>query len=112
MKTITSGAVIGNLLYAALLYNISEVPINLIFEFERLISNKLELKDYYVSVSEENIQEFVAAYPFLATLSEDTLRLDTSDSTALQGRLKRYFRVGLPAYVVEVMDVFSEKVFA
>lgn len=112
MKTITSGAVIGNLLYAAVLYNISAIPKGLIFKFVGLISDKLERKDYYVSISEEDIREFVEAYPFIATLSEDSLHLNDTDTAMLQRRLKRYFRIGLPAYVIEVMDMFSEVVFA
>lgn len=109
MKTISPCSLLGSILYSITAMNISVVSLEQIYILRDKLQERLESKDYCISICYEDIETFVRTYNHLAELKDGTLYI--SQSINAHSELQRCFRTGLSTYVLQVIDMLTTDFF-
>ena len=109
-KVISSDSVIGNLILESVERNQFTISIEKMFNYDELLSQKLESEDYCAGFDYFEILDFIDDYPFFVSPIDSNCLLikNIENKSVLINQLTRYFRIGMPTYVIDVMkSVFS-----
>ena len=110
---ISSEVVIGNFLIEAVEKNDYKIEIKKLYAYENKLTKQLKMHDYYTKFTSDKILAFQDNYPFFVTsVDNDFLNIVKRDNDEKQfvTLLTRYFRLGLPKFVVEAMKKSSKDV--
>ncbi len=109
---ISSDLVIGNFVIEAVGSKRYQIGLNDFFQFEVILSENLKKKDYYTNISRLIINEFAEEYPFFVKSIDDqyiklTEYINDDDERRYRNMLLRYFRIGVPSFIVEEVQLAS-----
>ena len=107
---ISSEGVIGNFLIEAVKKNDYKIEIKKLYAYDKELSKQLKMHDYYTRFTPEKILAFQENYPFFVTsVDKGFLNIVKRENDEKQyvTLLTRYFRLGLPKFVVEEMEKSS-----
>ena len=112
-KFISSDSVIGNFVIESLEKNDFTIELKKLYDFDTLLSEKLITQDYYTKFDSGRIIDFKENYPFLVeSLENDCLHIvkDIENREVFNSMLVRYFRLGMPKFVITQMKVVSQTI--
>lgn len=101
---ISYDVIIGNFLFECVQHN-KKASISDFYNFEANLSKKLKKYDYYLNFMYSDIEDFVEEYSFFVSREKDNFIVNNDNKYLLN----RYFRMGLPAIVVnQIKETFNE----
>lgn len=109
-NVISSDLVIGNFVIEAVGSKKYKIDLNDFFKFEVILSENLKKKDYYTNISRYIINDFADEYPFfIESIDDRYINIINTEEKHLEKMLMRYFRIGVPNFIITEVQTASNQ---
>ncbi len=109
-KIISSDLIIGNFVIESLEKDDFKIEFEKLYDFDDKLSSNLEKYNYYTNFDLSNVIEFKQNYSFLIESYDDECFNVVKDIENFQSLLIRYFRLGIPKFVIDEMKRVSKSI--
>ncbi len=112
-KFISSDSIIGNFVIESLEKDDFSIELEKLYKFDDQLSRKLVEHNYYTNFDLVKVNDFKENYPFfIESLDSECLHIvnDINNRDKFQSLLIRYFRMGMPKFVINEMKIISQMI--